>query len=209
MIKALVFDIGGVLFLPLNNQREKSLLDSFGETMFLLDSYMETNLEIKELLREVYKQSAQGIITKQETLQKMSNILGIGEGEVESIFRKIYSEKTVENIELYEKIILLKMKNYKIGILSTQFHLSKDVLVPKKYYDNFDALGISCDDKLKKPDEKAFTTLLQSLNVLTEDVLFVDDQQKNIDAATSLGMQAVLFKNNKQLFQTLEELGVK
>ncbi|MDB5260194.1 MAG: hypothetical protein JWN37_425 [Candidatus Nomurabacteria bacterium] len=165
MIKAIILDIGGVLLLPKDNRKERHLLDSFKEALILLDSFLKTSPETKEQLINIYKESTIGAVTKKETLKEMSDILNIKPKELEQMFHRVYSENIIENIALYEKVLELKKRRYKIGILSTQFHLSKDVLVPKKYYDNFNALEISCDDHLKKPDAKSYTLILGLLNV--------------------------------------------
>jgi putative hydrolase of the HAD superfamily len=209
MIKALIFDVAGVLFLPREDEGEKNILNSFNKTMLWADASIPTSPETRELLRVIYDQSSHGFITKEETLKQMSELLGVEAEKIEALFHKIYTERTIENNELYDKVISLKNEGYKVAILSTQFHLSKDVLIPQKYYENFDALSISCDNELKKPEEKAFTSLLKELDVLPEESLFIDDQQKNIDAAVRLGMHAVLFESNEQLFQKFEELAVR
>jgi len=69
-------------------------------------------------------------------------------------------------------------------------------------------LEISCDDGLKKPDEKAFELILQRLGVKPEESVFIDDKQENLDAAKKLGMKIALFENNKQFFSCLREMGI-
>jgi 2-haloacid dehalogenase len=208
-IKALIFDIGGVLFFPKENGREKHLLSSFKEASLLANNYGIDALENFGDLFAVYQKSAVGEISKEETADSMSKILGISAKETEELFRKIYTENTIENHELYEYVLRLKKDGYKIGILSIQFHLSKDVMVPKKYYDNFDALDISSDDKLKKPDKKAYESILEKLKIKPEESIFVDDNQRNLDVAEELNMKTILFKDNKHFFEDVEKFNIK
>ncbi|MCK5416816.1 HAD-IA family hydrolase, partial [Candidatus Parcubacteria bacterium] len=208
-IKALIFDIGGVLFLAKKNGKEKNLLSSFREACLLLGNFgIDASMFLEELI-SIYRQSSVGNISKEETMNLMSNVLKISPKEVERLFKNVYSNNTIENNELYNYVLDLKKDNYKIGILSNQFHLSKDVLVPNKYYKNFDALEISSDDKLKKPDEKAFILILEKLKVKPEESIFVDDKQENLDVAEKLKMKTIIFKNNTQFFSRLKELGIK
>lgn len=100
----------------------------------------------------------------------MAKELDIAPNKLEDLFKKVYSNNTYENIELYDYVLRLKTEGYKIAILSNQFHLSKSTLVPDKYYDNFDALVISSDDKKRKPDENAFELILQKLDIKTRGV---------------------------------------
>jgi len=203
-IKALIFDVGGVLFLPKDNGKEKHLLSSFEEACLLLKNFGVDTSESFKNLRDIYMKSSRGDISKEETLNLMSKELKIPSEKLENLFEKVYSENTVENKNLYDYVIGLKNKGYKIGILSTQFHLSKGVLIPEKYYKNFNALEISCDDKLRKPDRKAFKLIIQRLGIRAEESIFVDDKQENLDVAKNLGMETALFENNKQFFSILK-----
>lgn len=208
-IKALIFDVGGVLFLPKNNGKVKHLLSSFGEACLLLKEFgIDTSRSLKVLF-DIYIKSSRGEISKEKTLDLMSKELNLSPQKLEELFGKVYRENTLENKELYDYVLELKKKGYKIGILSTQFHLSKDILIPKKYYKNFDALEISCDDKLRKPDEKAFRLILQRLKVKPKNSVFIDDKQENLDVAESIGMKTALFENNKQFLSHLKKLGVE
>lgn len=209
-IKALIFDVGGVLFLVKNKKKRKSknLLSSFKEACLLLKG-IDINLnEVYDFLKEIYIKSSRGEFSKKQTLKLLSNELGISIEKTEKAFKDVYKKNTIENKKLYSYIIKLKRKGYKIGILSIQFHLSKSILIPKKYYKNFDALEISCDDKLRKPDEKAFKLILKRLNVKPEESVFVDDKQENLNAAEKLGMKTALFESNKQFFKQLKKLNI-
>lgn len=203
-IKAIILDVGDVLFLVKNKSKRetKNLLSSFKEACLLLKG-INLNWDKYEVLREIYQKSSKGEISKKQTLNLFSKELGVSAKRVENSFREVYKNNTMENRSLYKKILALKKQGYKIGLLSIQFHLSKKVLIPKKYYQNFDALEISCDDKLKKPDEKAFKFVLKKLKVKPEEAIFVDDKQENLDAARNLGMQIILFQNNKQFIKDL------
>ena len=52
---------------------------------------------------------------------------------------------------------------------------------------------ISGDIGVRKPDPASFRTLAQDAGVPLDDMVFFDDAQRNIDAATFLGMDAVRF----------------
>lgn len=52
---------------------------------------------------------------------------------------------------------------------------------------------ISGDVRLRKPDPAIFEYLIRRLNVNAGDAVFVDDNPKNLDSATELGLQTILF----------------
>jgi HAD superfamily hydrolase (TIGR01509 family) len=52
---------------------------------------------------------------------------------------------------------------------------------------------ISGEVGLRKPDPAIFQYLISRLNVKAGDAVFVDDNHKNLDSATELGIQTILF----------------
>lgn len=206
-IKAIVFDVGGVIFLPRN--KEINLLSSFREACSLLKGIDIDFEKDYEDIREIYLESSANKISKKKTLELLSKKLKIPNDRIKMAFLEAYKNNILENKKLYNFILKLKKAGYKIGISSIQFHLSKDILIPKRFYKDFDALEVSCEDGFRKPDPHAFQFILKKLDVQPEEAVFIDDGQKNLEPAKKLGMKTILFKNNKQLFKQLEELGVK
>lgn len=101
-------------------------------------------------------------------------------------------------------------KNYKLGLLSN-LDLGHKNYILKKYNlkPQFDAMTFSCDIGSRKPFPKIYQTTLYKLNSKAKETLYIDDLSKNINGAKNLGMPAILFKNNKQLFKQLEQFGVR
>jgi len=61
---------------------------------------------------------------------------------------------------------------------------------------------------IKKPSKEYFITYLANYNLKAEQVIFIDDKLTNVQAAQSVGMRAILFKNPHQLCTTLQNLGI-
>ncbi|BDX03411.1 phosphatase [Marinomonas pontica] len=59
-----------------------------------------------------------------------------------------------------------------------------------------------------KPDEAIYLHVIRSLCVAPEQILFIDDNQVNIDTALSLGMKAHRVKGVEQARQVLDQYGV-
>ena len=57
----------------------------------------------------------------------------------------------------------------------------------------------SCDIHLIKPNLDFFKKVLDLIGAKAEECIFVDDSQKNVDAAQSLNINSILFKNSTQL----------
>jgi HAD superfamily hydrolase (TIGR01509 family) len=72
--------------------------------------------------------------------------------------------------------------------------------------DMFDAVVISGEVGLRKPDRAIFDFTLARLEVTATETVFVDDLEPNVEAARSLGMTAILHTAYDETAARLEEL---
>ena len=66
----------------------------------------------------------------------------------------------------------------------------RDIFKLDRYLSGF---VISGDVGLRKPDPAIFEHLIRRLDVTAGDVVFVDDNPKNLDSATAVGIETILF----------------
>lgn len=72
----------------------------------------------------------------------------------------------------------------------------------------FDGVLVSSFEGVVKPEPEIFERLLERFNLVAERTLFVDDSQRNVDAARALRMQAVLFESPPAFEHVLTEAGL-
>lgn len=72
----------------------------------------------------------------------------------------------------------------------------------------FDALYVSCDLGVRKPEPAFFEALLRRAGVAAGEVLFVDDRQVNVDAARQVGLRAHTFVGVDALMDRLRSEGL-
>jgi 2-haloacid dehalogenase len=72
----------------------------------------------------------------------------------------------------------------------------------------FDGIVVSGEEKLVKPDARLFQVLLDRYDLDPGRLVFIDDSQANVVAATGLGMHAIHFTSPPALRAVLESLGV-
>ena len=72
--------------------------------------------------------------------------------------------------------------------------------------DYFDGIVTSFEAKSIKPDAKIFHTVVEKLGIKPEETLFLDDSQKNLDAAAELGFQTLLVTPSSEFFELLNAL---
>jgi len=61
---------------------------------------------------------------------------------------------------------------------------------------------------IKKPNPHFFVTHLEKNNLHAKNIIFIDDKKMNIDAAQSVGIHAIQFKNAEQLKKDLTGIGL-
>ena len=203
-IKAVIFDIGGVLALstfPINSAKNHHLgahEQAAKQLNISLDQYFDS-------IDSIYSRSIEGTITKKQVIRSMSANLNISKKKLEKLFVSVYKKMFKQNKRLYSFAFNLRKKGYKIAILSDQWHLSKEALMPKNLVKHFDEVIVSCDIGMRKPNKKIFILILKKLKIRSENALFVDNQNWNINAAKKIGMNAILYKNNNQLFSEIKK----
>lgn len=67
---------------------------------------------------------------------------------------------------------------------------------------------VSCDTGLRKPDHAAYLNAAKSLGRAPAACLFVDDRQRNCDAAIEIGMPSIVFESAEQLQRELIARGL-
>ncbi len=91
-------------------------------------------------------------------------------------------------------------KRYKIVILS-DINTGRYKIIRKKfiYMDDFDKVFLSFRIRAAKPSRKIYFHMLRRLNVSPNEVLFIDNDRDNTDAARRLGINTILFRDPGQL----------
>lgn len=72
-----------------------------------------------------------------------------------------------------------------------------------------DDMVVSGREKILKPDPALYNCLLTRFNLKPEECVFIDDNQKNVDAAERMGIHALHFEGAEKLRAALKELDVK
>lgn len=113
-----------------------------------------------------------------------------------------------KEIEGTRKIIEeLKSRGLKLGLLSVHGKEWVDYLEKKfDYHKLFHSKMYSFEAGISKPDRKSYELILEKLNAEPKECLFVDDNEKNTNAAKELGIEVINFKNPKQLEEELKKL---
>jgi FMN phosphatase YigB (HAD superfamily) len=107
------------------------------------------------------------------------------------------------NQELLDYLQTLK-SNYKIHIFSSGI-MHTDPDIKKVLQPIFDGYITSIDLKLPKSFPDAYKIIANKLGVNPDNILFIDDQQKNVAAAITAGSQALRYTNNQTVIKEIKK----
>ncbi len=95
---------------------------------------------------------------------------------------------------------LIKSKKYKVVALTNWSH--ETFPIAQKHFEFlhwFEGIVVSGEEKTRKPFKEIYDITLNRFNITPEKSVFIDDNLRNIEAATALGINSIHFKNSKEL----------
>ncbi len=200
-IKSIVFDVSGVLALGESSKLESGKLIPSGvhtdiakKLKISLDQYLDA-------IDTTYALAIEGKISPERVVSTLSKNFKISEKKVRSLYINSYKKHFKQNEWLFNQASKLKKLGYNVSVLSDQWVLSKKALMPPKLYKNFDDIIVSCDAGMRKPNPEIFKLLIKKIGVKPKNILFIDNQVWNTKPASKLGINTIVFKDNKQLFK--------
>jgi len=187
MIKAIIFDCFGVLYID----STKSIYETH------LDNYHALHPQI----REVDAQYDYGLISFDEHTGQIADITGLDASFIARI-----ADHHVRN----EALVTFSQKmraNYKIGLLSNiGTHGMDSFFAYSERAELFDAVVLSSEEGIIKPHPRIFEVMAERLGVETSECLMVDDVAANCAGADAAGMQAIHYSSNQQVIRQLSSL---
>lgn len=188
-IKAIIFDCFGVLVAS----AETSLYNAFPE--------------YSAKLLELDNQANIGKYTKNQFLQKVSEITGVSINQLMSNnYCNVNDRDRNESAINFARQIKSEGK-YKLGMLSNvgSGWLDK-FLTENKIKGLFDTTILSCDVKIMKPDPRIFQLIADKMGFKPDECVMIDDRAENIEGAKSIGMRGIVFKTTAQTRAELAEI---
>ena len=72
----------------------------------------------------------------------------------------------------------------------------------------FEGIIVSGREHLKKPDPAIYDLIVRRYQINVESAIFIDDNQRNVDASNKYGLPAIRFETAKKLQKKLNQLGI-
>lgn len=198
-IRAIVFDFGGVLvdwnpwYLYRDYFKDETAMHAFLNEI----EFAEWNHE-----QDRGRPFAEAVVLHSEKYPQYADLI------------RAYDERWADSIggeigATVEILQALKRRGYPLYGLSN-WSAEKFVLVRERFpfFDLFDTIVLSGEVKLAKPDPRIFELLLEQTHSRAEECLFIDDAEKNIKVAQTLGWQTIHYRSPEQLADELVRLGL-
>ncbi len=197
MVKAIIFDWGGVLC---------------DETALGLISYFSQALKVdpKPLVRAFrpfLPAFQKGEISEDALWQGMCAALKIERPYNQSLWGEALRAIYVPKKEIFALASGLKEKGYMVGLLSNA-EMAAMAFFHEQGYAMFDATVFSCAEGTRKPEQRIYEIVLARLGVEPHEAIFIDDRADFLAGAQRLGIHTILFKDHELVRQELASFAI-
>jgi putative hydrolase of the HAD superfamily len=203
-IRAVVFDIGGVLEITqdLSPARSQDSITRSWEARLGLPAG-----EIDGRMRDAWIGGSIGTVTLDEVHQALRDRVGLDEEQLAAFMADMWREYLgTANTELIEYARGLRPR-YRTGILSNSFVGARDQEQQAYGFEDLvDEIVYSHEAGMSKPDPRIYALTCERLGVQAGEAVFVDDYVPNVTAASEAGLHAVHFTGNATVIGEIERL---
>lgn len=197
MIRAVIFDVGGVLLRTMDKAPRTALAEKYGLTYEEMDEAVFGS--------ESAKQAGVGAISEEEHWQSVARRFRLTSEEMPAFRANFWGGDRLDRVLL--DFIRSLRPGVKTAVLSNAWSNAREVVIGQyEMTDAFDVIIFSAEARLAKPDPEIFRLVLKELGSRPEEAVFVDDVPENVAAARALGMHGIVFKNPEQVMREIRGL---
>jgi epoxide hydrolase-like predicted phosphatase len=197
LIKAVIWDLGGVLVRTVDRTPRTELAEQLGMTYTELDQAVFNSPSAKQATLGLISADQHWIQVCQDLNWPVENL---------SEFQRLFWGGDRLDEGLVDYIRRLKPA-FKTGLLSNNWSNLRHLVETRwQIGDAFDRLVISAELGLIKPEPPIYRFTLDQLDVRPDEAIFVDDFIENIEAARKLGWQTVHFQSPTQALTELNAI---
>ena len=184
MIRTIVFDMGGVL-IKFDREFFIHRLGVHAEDEAILMNEVFCSLEWARMDR--------GSLTEAEAAKSICARLPERLHLAAERLVTMWERPILEIDGMYELVKELKMRGYKVLLLSNASVRQHEYWPRIPASELFDGKIISADIHLVKPQPEIYRLLCETFHVLPEECFFIDDSPQNIEGAYEAGIQGFIF----------------
>jgi putative hydrolase of the HAD superfamily len=209
-IRAVVFDIGGVLeVVPDGGDPTKQflqLMTQWEDRLHLQPGELHAKWRaMDERLASMGKDPSLGTCSEEEWQDAIRHATGMNQDHLQAFLRAYWDVylRTL-NEELMAFFSRLRPR-YRTALLSNSDVGARREEEQRYHFNEMtDLIVYSHEEGVAKPDQRIFALTCERLGVPPEACVFLDDVQRHVAAARAYGMQAILFLNTSQAIAAVQ-----
>lgn len=199
MIRAVIFDVGGVLIRTEDAGPRRALERHLGLAPF----------EAEELVfgEPMGTRAQMGEISAATLWAWVQREMDLDADGIASFYEQFYGGDRLDH-DLVDLIRSLRPR-YQTAIISNAMDDLREVVTTLyPMADAFDLVVGSAYEGIMKPDARIFERTLSRLDCAPQEAVFVDDMPRNVEAAQALGMAVIHYRPGLDVAAALAQVGV-
>lgn len=200
MIKAIIFDLGGVLIDWNPKYLYKNIFKDNNDTQHFLDT----------ICTGEWNEEQDGGRSLEEGTKILINKFPGQEENIRAFYDR-WEEMLGGAIEGTVDIFKELKAGGKYQIYALTNWSAETFPIAQEKFDflnEFDGTVVSGTEKMRKPNPAFFQILLDRYNLKTDEVVFIDDNLRNVEAARKMGVDSIQFTSPKDLKLALLDRGL-
>ena len=182
MIKNIIFDIGNVIL----NFNLEDVLQKFTNNKEEQNFILENIINSPEWLGNALIDT--GYISRDEAIEIVKDRTNHCNDKIIDEFWNNYNDYAQIDERVLNLIKKLKNNNYKIYLLSNINPYTFECVNKSGLFNIVDGYALSYLEHKVKPYKAIYNVLLERYNLIPEECIFIDDNEKNIATGNSLGI---------------------
>jgi epoxide hydrolase-like predicted phosphatase len=210
MIKAVVSDIGGVFELePLGRDptaRFPELIADWEMRLHLPPGAFDARRKAMNRYFDASgKDGELGTLSQAQWQAGLRQFIGLTPAQLEAFVEDFWNTYLGDpNPELVAYFSVLRPR-YRTALLSNSFDGAREREQDRYHFAGMvDLIIYSHEVGLAKPDPRIYALTSQRLGVQPQEVVFLDDAERNVAAAAAYGFHAILYQHNAQAIAEIE-----
>lgn len=196
MIKAVLFDLGDMVFNPDWKSMNEKMVEETGLPILMS----------KEMMKIYHDEVLVGTSTMEEMIKKSIDEKGLDLSVEKFItaYKKNYEKYSPINGDVLDLIKRLR-REVKIFALSNTNSIHKEVNKGRGLFNNFDEVFLSFEIGIRKPNPEIYNIILDKVRLNPQEIVFIDDNEENIERAKSLGFIGIKYNGFESLLAELKK----
>lgn len=194
-IRAVVFDIGGVLEITPST----GWVNRWSSMLALVPG------DLVGKMRAVWHAGSIGMLSEAEVERRTAETLGLDEAQLRAFMDDLWGEYLgTPNTELIDYFASLRAR-CTTAILSNSFVGAREREQGRYGFgDLCDLIIYSHEEGMEKPDPRFYALLSERLSLRPEEMVFLDDVEVCVEGARECGMHGIRYRDNAQAIAEIE-----